>query len=185
MIRITFAVLLAIMLAGCSQVQTSSKVDAGTDFSVLETFSWLTEADPEAEDIRLNDPRIGQTIRDAVEQVLSGKGYRKVERDQADFLVVWFGGIEKKIRKENIDHFYAPYGYGTLYRAPELRNDESRASLEYEEGTVIIDALDPQTRSILWRGSGSGRLVEGQQEQIALNNLRSSVKKIVQPFPGR
>ncbi|MEJ2056809.1 MAG: DUF4136 domain-containing protein [Desulfofustis sp.] len=185
MIRTTLALLLLTLLAGCSRVQTSSEIDAGTDFAGLKTYAWLTDEEPKAEDIRLNDPRIGTIVRDAVDQVLTEKGYTKVEQEEADFLVVWFGAIEKKIKKENIEHFYAPYGYGTLYRDPALRTGASGTAREYEEGTVIIDVLDPRTRDILWRGSGSGRLVEGQQEQIALNNLRRSVKKIVQPFPVR
>jgi hypothetical protein len=179
------ALLLITVLAGCSRVQTSNEIDAGADFAALKTYAWLTEENPEAEDIRLNDPRIHATIRDAVDQVLTEKGYTKVETKEADFLVVWFGGIEKKIKRESIEHFYAPYVYGTLYRDPALRSEASGTDFEYEEGTVIIDVVDPQTRDILWRGSGSGRLVEGQQEQIALNNLRRSVKRIVQPFPTR
>lgn len=184
-IRITLTAVIITLLAGCSRVQTSSEIDAEADFAALRTFAWLAEQDQSVDDIRLNDPRIGETVRDAVEQVLSAKGYEKAGQEQADFLVVWFGAIEQKIQKENIEHFYAPYGYGTLYRTPALRTEESQTILEYEEGTVIIDVLDPESRNLLWRGSGSGRLVEGQQEQIALNNLRSSVKKIVQPFPGR
>lgn len=185
MIRMTLAVLLTIVLAGCSRVQTSSEMDDGADFAALKTYAWLTEEDPEAIDIRLNDPRIHATVRDAVDQVLTEKGYIKAAKQEADFLVVWFGAIEKKIKRESIEHFYAPYGYGTLYREPALRSAASATDFEYEEGTVIIDVLDPETRDILWRGSGSGRLVESQQEQIALNNLRRSVKRIVEPLPAR
>ncbi len=188
MIRTTLAavlIMLITLLAGCARVQTGSEIDAGADFTNLHTFAWLTQEDPQSDDIRLNDPRIGQTVRDAVEQVLDRKGYKKAGKDQADFLVVWFGAIEQKIKKENIDHFYAPYGYSTLYRDPALRGTATGTVLEYEQGSVIIDVLDPKTRTTLWRGSGSGRLVEGQQEQIRLNNLRSSVRKIMQPFPER
>ena len=133
----------------------------------------------------MNDPKVRQTIRTAVEQSLSSKGYEQVDRQQADFLVTWFGAIEQKIKKENIDHFYAPYGYGTLYRDPVLNTESPRAIGEYEKGTIIIDFVDPKNQKLIWRGSGSGRLAEDQPEQTTLRNLNRSVNKILAPFPAR
>ncbi len=184
MLRI-LAALLLVSLAGCSRVQTGSEIDSGADFASLKTFGWMSGAEQQAEDVRLNDPRIQETIRAAVEKSLSDKGYELVDRERADFLVTWFGAIEKKIRQESLDHFYAPYGYGTLYRDPALNTAPAGTVLEYEEGTVIVDILDPRTGKILWRGSGSGRLLENQSEEIMLHNLRRSVAKIVGPFPAR
>ena len=184
MMRIVTA-LLFIVAAGCTQVQTDSKMNDAADFSALKTFGWLHDVDKPAEDVRLNDPLLRQTVRTAVEQSLSAKGYEQVDRQQADFLVAWFGAIEKKIKKENIDHFYAPYGYGTLYRDPVLNTESPRKVQEYEEGTIIIDVVDPENRRLIWRGSGSGRIAEEQPEQTALKKLNSSVTKILDPFPSR
>ena len=177
--------LIVIMLAGCSQVQTGSEIDDAADFSALTTYCWLHDTEKAADDVRLNDPRVRNTVRTAVEDALASKGYEKVDREQADFLVTWFGAIEQKIKKENIDHFYAPYGYGTLYRDPALNTESPRKILEYEEGTIIIDIVDPQSRKLIWRGSGSGRIAEDQPEQTALRNLNRSVTRILAPFPQR
>ena len=184
MIRIVVAVAFLIV-AGCTQLQTGSEIDSATDFTELKTFGWLHDVDKAAEDVRLNDPNLRKTVRTAVEQSLLSKGYEQVDRKQADFLVAWFGAIEKKIKKENIDHFYAPYGYGTMYRNPALNTESPRQILEYEEGTIIIDIVDPETKRLIWRGSGSGRIQEGQPEQTALRNLNRSVTKIIEPFPAR
>ena len=178
-------IFILLLFAGCAQVQTGSEIDAEADFSALRTYGWLDNLDKPVEDVRLNDPRVRDTVRTAVEQSLASKGYEQVDRAQADFLVTWFGAIEKKIKKENIDHFYAPYGYGTLYRDPALNTETPRKILEYEEGTIIIDIVDPQTRKVIWRGSGSGRIAEDQPEQTALRNLNRSIIKILAPFPAR
>lgn len=174
-----------LLVAGCAQLQTGSEINKKIDFTALKTYSWLHDVDTPAEDVRLNDPKVRQTIRTAVEQSLSSKGYEQVDRQQADFLVTWFGAIEQKIKKENIDHFYAPYGYGTLYRDPVLNTESPRAIGEYEKGTIIIDIVDPKSQKLIWRGSGSGRLAEDQPEQTALRNLNRSVTKILAPFPAR
>ena len=184
MMRIAWACMFLI-LAGCAQLDTGSKIDDATDFTVLKTFSWLHDADKPAEDVRLNDPKVRQTVRTAVEESLVSKGYEKVEREQADFLVTWFGGIEQKMKKENIDHFYAPYGYGTLYRNPVMNTESPRTIAEYEKGTIIIDIVDPKRQKLIWRGSGSGRLAEDQPEQTALRNLNRSVTRVLEPFPAR
>lgn len=177
--------LLLVLLAGCSRVQTNSEISSGADLASMKTFGWMSETGQQAEDVRLTDPRIQETIRAAVEKSLSDKGYERVDADKADFLVTWFGAIEKKIKTESLDHFYAPYGYGTLYRDPSLNTAAAGTGFEYEEGTVIVDVLDPQSRKLLWRGSGSGRLLENQSEETVLHNLRRSIAKIVQPFPAR
>ncbi len=182
--RIAWACMFLIV-AGCAQLQTGSKIDDATDFTELKTFSWLHDADKPAEDVRLNDPKVRQTVRTAVEESLVSKGYEKVERQQADFLVTWFGAIEQKMKKENIDHFYAPYGYGRLYRNPVMNTESPRTIAEYEKGTIIIDIVDPKRQKLIWRGSGSGRLAEDQPEQTALRNLNRSVTKILAPFPAR
>ena len=184
MIRIALACIFLIV-AGCAQLQTGSEIDKATDFTGLKTFSWLHDTEKPAEDVRLNDPEVRKTIRTAVEQSLASKGYEKVDRQQADFLVTWFGAIEKKIKKENIDHFYAPYGYGTLYRDPVLNSEPARTVAEYEKGSIIIDAVDARNQKVIWRGSGSGRLAEDQPEATALRNLNRSVTKIIAPFPAR
>jgi len=184
MMRLVIA-LFFIVVTGCTQVQTDSNVDDAADFTALKTFAWLHDVDKPAEDVRLNDPLLRQTVRTAVEQSLSAKGYEQVDLQQADFLVAWFGAIEKKIKKENIDHFYAPYGYGTLYRDPVLNTESPRKIQEYEEGTIIIDVVDPKNRRLIWRGSGSGRIAEDQPEQTALKNLNRAVTKILDPFPSQ
>lgn len=184
MMRIAWACMFLIV-AGCAQLQTGSKIDDATDFTELKTFSWLHDADKPAEDVRLNDPKVRQTVRTAVEESLVSKGYEKVERQQADFLVTWFGAIEQKMKKENIDHFYAPYGYGTLYRNPVMNTESPRTIAEYEKGTIIIDIVDPKRQKLIWRGSGSGRLAEDQPEQTTLRNLNRSVTKVLEPFPAR
>ena len=174
-----------LIVAGCAQLQTGSEISEATDFAQLKTYSWLHDVDKPADDVRLNDPKVRQTVRTAVEQSLSSKGYEQVDRQQADFLVTWFGAIEKKIKKENIDHFYAPYGYGTLFRNPVLNTESAQPISEYDKGTIIIDIVDPKNQKLIWRGSGSGRLAEDQPEQTALRNLNRSVTKIMAPFPAR
>ncbi len=177
--------LIVFLAAGCTSLQTASDLNSQADFSSLKTFAWLEDGGQSANDVRLHNPLVQETVRTAVEQALVAKGYEKAEGSQADFVVVWFGAIEKKLKQDKLDQFYAPYGYAALYRDPVLNPGPPRTILEYEEGTLIIDILEPQGRKLLWRGTGSRPLAEEQSEQTALRNLNRAVTKILEPFPSR
>lgn len=184
MIR-SIALLLVVFAAGCASLQTDSMQDLTTDFANLETFAWLDQKGLPGDDVRIRDERVRQTVYDTIEQTLQAKGYRKADTEQADFVVSWFGAIEQKIKKEHIDHLYSPYGYGTLLRDPALNQESPRAIAEYEEGTLIIDLLDPKDQRLLWRGTGVGRVVKDRPAETALKNLATSVSRILDPIPSR
>ena len=53
----------------------------------------------------------------------------------------------------------------------------------YEEGTIVIDILDPQKHIILWRGTGTRRLVKGMTEAQVARYVNLSVDEILKSFP--
>lgn len=177
--------LILFLVAGCTPLQTTSDLKSQTDFSSLKAFAWLDDAGQAVDDVRLQDPLVQETVRTAVEESLLAKGYEKADGSQADFVVAWFGAIEKKLKQDKLNQFYAPYGYAALYHDPVLNPGPARTIQEYEEGTLIIDVLEPQGRKLLWRGTGSRPLAEEQSEQTALRNLNRAVTKILEPFPSR
>jgi len=183
MIRLIPVLLLIIIAAGCATLQTESEKVA--DISALQTFAWFDESGKHGDDVRIRDERVRKTVYDTIEQVLVEKGYRKADAAQADFVVTWFGVIEQKIKQEDLNHLYSPYGYGTLLRDPALNYDSPREIAEYEEGTLIIDLLDPDEHRLLWRGSGVGRVVKDRPPETALKNLARSVTQILGPVPSR
>lgn len=176
--------LLLVFAAGCVPLQTDSIQDLTTEFSNFETFGWLDSNALPGEDVRVRDERVQQTVRDAIEQTLIQKGYRKTDTDQADFVVAWYGAIEKKIRNDNLDHLYPAYGYGALLRDKTLNPDSPQPVAEYEEGTLIIDLLDPKNQRMLWRGTGVGPVINDRPVETALKNLANSVARVLDPIPS-
>lgn len=171
-------------IVGCSTIQVKSDFNQKTDFSRLKTYRWLSNKDKPSDDIRINNEFVINAVRAAVEKVMQGKGYTRVDNDQADFVIAWFGAIEQKIQSENIDHFYAPYGYGTLYRNPQWNSQPTTINVrEYEQGSLIFDFLDPKSHTLLWRGIGSDKLKDNQSESQVTQNLNAAVAKILAGFP--
>ncbi len=185
MLRINLLLLLVLSFtAGCSTVQVKSDFNPKTDFSRLKTYQWLKSNDKPSDDVRINNEFVINTIRAAVEKDLQTKGFTRVDNGQADFVIAWFGAIEQKIKSENIDHFYRPYGYGTLYRDPYWNAQPTTVNVsEYEQGSLIFDFLDPGTHTLLWRGIGSDTLKENQSERQVIQNLNAAVTQILAGFP--
>ena len=126
--RIILLCVMALALPGCSTLKVTSDFSPNTDFSGLKSYGWLHAIDQPSENVRVNNDFVRSAVREAVEETLDEKGFVKTDKDSADFLITWFGAIETKLKVENINHFYAPYGYGTLYRVPYWNSNPSIAS---------------------------------------------------------
>jgi len=187
MLRLSIlSMLAAVLIAGCSTIQVKSSYNPKTDFSGLKTYSWLRDNDKPSDDERINNELVVEAVRAAVEKDLQAKGFQKNVTGQPDFVITWFGAIEQKIRTENIDHFYARYGYGALYRDPYWNTQPTTVEVgEYEQGSLIFDFLDPKGHELIWRGVGSDRIKEGQSDTQVKNNISAAVTQILANFPPK
>ena len=62
--------------------------------------------------------------------------------------------------------YYAPYGWADTY------------VYEYDEGTLILDVLEPKSRQLIWRGSGTEEVwfsATPEQRQTALNEMARAI----------
>jgi len=184
MLKTSLLSIIILIVSGCSTIQVTSEYNSKRDFSDLKSYAWFNDKDSPSDNLRINNELVIGSVRDAIKESLVSKGFVETARDQADFLISWFGAIEQKVKIENITNFYAPYGYGTLYRDPAL-NTQAQAKVikEYEKGSLIIDFLDPKSNTLMWRGIGQDRIVEGQSVENIKENLHLAVSQILANFP--
>ncbi len=183
MYKLIFSLLVVSIVCGCSRVKVTNDYDSAVDFSTMKTYAWLQVVDSAGNDARINNSLVKDTVREAVEKVLKEKGYVKAETENVDFQISWLGAIDKKVTSDSINHFYRPYGYGALYRDPQWNKDPTLAVREYEEGTLIIDFLDPENHSLIWRGEGSEKISEEKSHKEAKQVIHRVVSQILKQFP--
>ncbi len=180
---LVICVVFSVVFAGCTSlvnVQTESGDSA--NLTGLKTYDWLQTNTPPAESVRVNNSEVVGLVRDAVEKSLQKKGYTRDEAGNPDFVVTWFGAIEAKVKKESIDHFYRTTGYGAV--ATQLApKKEGAVIMEYEEGTILIDVLNPKSHETIWRGSGTDRLLKEMNEAEAATYINRMVGQILKDFP--
>ena len=60
----------------------------------------------------------------------------------------------------------------------------STRTVEYDQGQLIIDMMDPKTQKILWRGMASDQLYDLDTPQERTEYINKAVAKILESFPA-
>ncbi len=179
---ILFALL--VVCGACSTLSVTTDYNPNYNFSTLRTYAWLVSKEAPSNDARINNALMVDRVRAAVERTLTAKGYVLTDADSADFMVSWLGAIDKKIQVETMDNFYSPYGYGPLGMDPFWGDRIQTVVREYEEGTLIVDILDPKQHKLIWRGVGKERLDTKSSPEAVTKGINKAVTAILKDFPA-
>jgi hypothetical protein len=176
----------ALVAAGCApQVNTTSRVDPGADFSGYQTWTWMPpDAPVQAPEL----PHGGyisaadeERVVRAMQVELATKGYRKVASlEEADLVVAYAVGSGQKTVTRPVAGRSTTYypGYsrrtGTWESTQEVRT--------YEEGMLVVEVYDREQRRMVWSGSGKKRLTKSNDPE---ERLRNTIATILAPLPDR
>jgi hypothetical protein len=167
-----------LMCAACNPVQVRTIAAPDADISSRPTFRLLPPPKPKGNvQLSSNDPMLVNSItyrrvRDAIRQALEKRGYRYSE-DSAAMDIAYYATAQPKLDIQTWN-----YGYGWR-RFPR----EQTEIYQYEQGTVIIDAVDPATHEMLWRGQGRAAVSEDPDKYA--QQLEKAVQAIIAKFPPR
>jgi hypothetical protein len=175
--RLVLLVLSAMALA-CSGIRVDSDYDPSADFSQLRTWAWLPDAGKSG-DPRLDNALLDSRIRAAVQSELEAKGYALATSGTPDFQVAYHVSVEGKLDVDTVYHG----GYGRAgHRRGGWGYGETRVR-QYDEGTLLIDVLQPGSGALLWRGSGVATVREERTPEKRTKRINAAVKKILERFP--
>lgn len=138
------AMLVGLAATGCASTMTvSSHVDRDVAFGRYRTYDWGP-----ADTLPTGDPRLDQNpffkdhVEGAVEKGLAARGFT-LAPDKPDLLIHYHANISQRIDVNRVDR-----GYGYCYGA-----ECQSGVIEYEAGTLVLDAVDARTNQLVWRGS--------------------------------
>ncbi len=161
----------AFLLVSCSSLRVSSDYNPSFNFSKLKTFAIVYN--------RQGNSPMQQRIVEALTHEFKAKGYVPAPREKADFFVVFHTNIKNK-RQVVTDYQRVglyPYGFGTYAMVPIQRE------YEYKEGKIIVDALDPKTKNIFWRGIATDRLKSYKTPQERMKYAMEVARELLKSFP--
>lgn len=157
----TLAVASLALTTACGGPTINASRDASVPMPSGATWAWGTrdtvsryELDPAAQ-----NPIIHQYVQQAIENSLSGKGFRKIDDpSQATLLVTYHMGIKHTTEYQTTTTgmggygggWYGGYGWG-YYGAPSM-SMSTTTPVEYATGGVMVIMRDRATGRVAWQG---------------------------------
>ena len=160
-------VLLCATASFAQQVKTD--YDRSANFSQYKTYSW--------EKVQTQDPLWVDRIKEAVNAALTTKGLTPVESG-GDIAIV---AMETTQNQRTLNTFYDGFGGGWRWRGFGGMGTATTTVDNYKVGTLVVDLFDPQTKTLIWRGSSSDTLSDKSDKNI--KNLDKGVQKMFDHFP--
>ncbi len=152
---------LTLFLAACSNVTVNADYEPETDFSAFDTYAWF----PQTPTSTVSEILI-ERIQNAVNAELDGKGMKRVEPGEASLMINQRVSVTEKLQVN--DPYFAYDRFQT-----------------YEEGTLLIDLVDPKTNRLVWRGTGQTKLKELKTAEERTSRVNEVVGAVLAQYPPK
>lgn len=164
--------IIVLFLSGCSTLDVSVDYDEDYKFSKQKTY--LIQRDMKKGENTLFVDR----VKKAIAMNLDVKNYTKVLREDADFIVTFNAKVENKTSTYTD---YQMVGMGRYRYGGTMISTTS--SYNYDDGTLVIDVINPKTKKIVWRGVGQAEVKQQDTPKEKQEYINAIVTKIMAKFP--
>lgn len=176
--------LLALLTWGCTQGAgripvVRSEYWRGEDFAAYQRYAWLPSDAHRRQSTQLEDHRMHDLVREAVDEQLSAKGFVLGSPKDADFLVTYHCKIKERIQTAVIDRVW--YGVGDEADSIEVTPRVEYSS--FDEGSIVIDFVRAANGKRVWRGVARGSVSLDATPDELEGVVDRSVREILNEFP--
>lgn len=145
------------------------------DFTPYRTFDFL--AVPAGQKIYEKAMR---RVKTAVIDELESKGF-EMQFQKPDFLVAIQVSVDSKVNINNWGYAYAPYD--RYYGGYSYWGVSSWDVYRYEEGTIVLDIIDPATMTMIWRGVAQRAIPPTTDSQRIQEIVQQAVSRVLYYWP--
>lgn len=167
-------VALAGVVAGCSSTRVHTDYNPRSDFRHLRTYMWIDQQSVMTTQPAMNGALVTERVQNAVDGQLVARGFRRLTSGTPDFWVAYHIIATDKTEIITDDGAYGYYG--RYY-------NRSIYTLEFVEGTLVIDVIDAETNKVMWRGWATKALDDDPNPDAVAMYVKRAVKKILKNFP--
>jgi hypothetical protein len=167
-----FLTLLFVPITSCSTTTVSYDYDVEADFASLRTFDWWSvPAGPGTDELAI------KRARNALNRQLQAKGFTRAA-ESPDFFVALHGGTQTKLDIVDWGYSYGRHGpHGGYWHGRGVD------AYEYQEGTLIVDFVDANTKELIWRGSARAVIDPDRTPEQRSKKINEAVSKLLENFP--
>ena len=178
---------LAIVVAGCSTLQEATTVEVqspqlnGSNVGQRASFAFVPHLNREAAAAVSNAPFWQSRIEAAITSVLQRKGYRESAQVRKADLLVAFHVVLRQGEYVTVFDNYSGYKLPTARAASAgIAKLAAAPNGQAEIGTLVIDIIDPDTKTIIWRGWGRADVKKNPEQK----EIRRIAAAILRNFPN-
>lgn len=172
------AVLFAVVITGCATMNLATDYDPSANFSGLKTYAWVPSPSRGPDDPRVDNTLLESRIHAAVDSALAAKGYRQDTSGKPDFLVGYHAAVRDKMDVYAMNDMYG-YRRGWGWGVSDVQ------VYQYEEGSLVLDVVDPTTKQLLWRGSAQAEVNRRLAPEAREQRIQEAVRRLLERFPPK
>jgi hypothetical protein len=173
-----------VLLAACGTVHVETAADPAADFHKFHTFQFKAPRRQfqSGELSGVNQQR----VRDGIRKELERRGLSLA--DQPDLFVSFYLRVQAKTFDlenptaggDSVSGTMADY-FGFAYRSGQSLNQQG--SIRYQEGSLVVDMVEPGTTNLAWRGIATGVLYTNRTDEQVERRIQEAVHSIFGRFP--
>ena len=178
---------LAILVTGCSTLQQAATVEvqspqvSDNNVGRRTSFAYVPHLNQEAAAAVSNAPFWQSRIEEAITSILEQKGYRESAQVRKADLLVAFHVVLRQGEYVTVFDNYSGYKLPTARAASAgIAKLAAAPNGQAEIGTLVIDIIDPGTKTIIWRGWGRADVKKTPEQQ----EIRRIAAAILRNFPN-
>jgi hypothetical protein len=166
------------LLSGCTTIyKVNYDYDQHVDFLSLKTYDWM----PVPDNMQINSLAV-ERVRIATEAELRAKGVVKSTANP-DFLVVQHVNAQEQINVTNWGYGYGPRLNYVGTSLGRYWGTGGVPTYGYEQGTLILDFVDPKTKQMIWRGAAAADVEYVDSSDKRWDIIKNAVKEILKNYP--
>ena len=176
---------LLVLVGSCAGTRYIIDEDTRHDFGDYQTYAWFKLATPpdKAEPPTRANAILTTRVKRAIDAELAGRGMEKGSVDEADFLVTYSIVLQPRIVVYHTGWSvpYAGWGWGWPGWGWGAGWSGGRSTVDrYTEGTIVVDVLDRDNRSLVWRGIAEGAFSRPNPDDARIAKV---VGRVLRDFP--
>jgi hypothetical protein len=132
---------LMLVVAGCGATIRSSVISSA-ELGRYKTYAFYKPINERGQP----EGRSDRAIKSALRQELAAKGFTEAATGQSDFLISYHFLVASYVKEQPFAHAVG-YGFSSWPGTTHLR--------EYTRGTLIVEFINPHSKQVFWRATGS------------------------------
>jgi hypothetical protein len=181
--KLVIYLLAIVLLSACSTLKVDVDYDTSYPFKDKTKYTVLHNSKDDTNSL------VNDRIYTAISNSLNKAGYKEVDKSKADLVFVFHVNVMNRsdIRADYQMVGYPGYSYGFgrggYGYGPGTTMVAVPSTYRWREGKLVIDALNPKTKKIVWRGTVTDELTRNSTTvEEKTNYLNSIVAKVMQKF---